>query len=152
MRKVNDVEKALQNHRSIKVNVYNIDWDTGDYDEYNEDGHVVFTADLPESINDMEITLYDVDPKTPLDKLDEGDIEEAIFSGLAEEYGFCVNLMEWNFVKYETVRHETKKYYYVWNLDTNEEVCDEDGNPYHFDTLDEANEYIENLQELMNEK
>lgn len=154
MRKINNVELAIQNHRSIKVNVRNITWDTGDYEEYDDDGNIINEEEwnLPRNINDMEITLYDVDPNTPFKDLDEGDIEEAIFSGLEEEYGFCIEMMEWDFVKYEAVKHEIQKYYYVWNLEENREICDEDGNPYHFDTLDEANAYIENLQELMNEK
>ena len=59
--------------------------------------------------------------------------------------------MNWEFVKYEAVKHETKDYYYVWDLEENREICDEDGNPYHFDSLDEANEYIENLKELTKE-
>lgn len=154
MRKINDVEKAIQNHRSVKVNIFNITWDTGDYEEYDEDGNIVNEEDfdLPREIHNQEITLYDVDPNTPFKDLDEGDIEEAIFSGLEEEYGFCIELMEWKFVKYEAVKHETKDYWYVWNLEKNEEVCDEDGNPYHFDSLEEAEAYIDNLQELMNEK
>ena len=151
MRVIN-TESALQNHRSIKVNVYDISWDTGDYDEYDEEGLITETADLPREIKEMEITLYDVDPNTPFKDLDEGDIEEAIFSGLEEEYGFCIELMNWKFVKYETVKHETKDYYYVWNLEDNKEVCDEDGNPYHFDSLEEAESYIDTLQELMNEQ
>lgn len=154
MRKINNVELAIQNHRSIKVNVRNITWDTGDYEEYDDDGNIINEEEwnLPRNINDMEITLYDVDPNTLFKDLDEGDIEEAIFSGLEEEYGFCIEMMEWDLVKYETVKHETKDYWYVWNLEENREICDEDGNPYHFDSLDEANAYIENLQELMNEK
>ena len=149
-----NTESALQNHRSIKVNVYDITWDTGDYEEYDDDGNILNEEEwnLPREIKDMEITLYDVDPNTPFKDMDEGDIEEAIFSGLEEEYGFCIEMMNWKFVKYETVKHETKDYWYVWNLEENEEVCDEDGNPYHFDSLEEAEAYIDNLQELMNEK
>ena len=154
MRKINNVELAIQNHRSVKVNVRNITWDTGDYEEYDDDGNILNEEewDLPRNINNMEITLYDVDPNTPFKDLDEGDIEEAIFSGLEEEYGFCIEMMEWDLVKYETVKHEDKKYYYVWDLEENREICDEDGNPYHFDTLDEANAYIETLKGLMNEQ
>lgn len=156
MRVIN-TESALSRHRSIKVDVFDIDWDTAEYENYDDDGEILDDEpwNLPKEIKDMEITLYDVDPNTPLDELKEdniGDIEEAIFSGLSEEYGFCVNMMDWKFVKYEVVKHETKKYYYVWDLNLNEEICDEDGNPYHFDTLEEANTYIDTLQELMNEK
>lgn len=149
-----NTESALQKHRSVKVNIFNISWDTGDYEEYDEDGNIVNEEDidLPKEIHDQEITLYDVDPNTPFKDLDEGDIEEAIFSGLEEEYGFCIEMMEWKFVKYETVKHEIEDYWYVWDLEENKEVCDEDGNPYHFDSLEEAEAYIDNLQELMNEK
>lgn len=52
---------------------------------------------------------------------------------------------------YEVVKHETKDYWYVWNLMKNEEVCDEDGEPYHFDSLEEAKQYIKNLKDLSNE-
>ena len=92
MRTINNVELAIQNHRSVKVNVRNITWDTGDYEEYDDDGNILNEEEwnLPRNINDMEITLYDVDPNTPFKDLDEGDIEEAIFSGLEEEYGFCI--------------------------------------------------------------
>ena len=157
MRKINDVEKAIQNHRSIKVDVYNITWDTGDYEEYDDDGNILNEEEwnLPRVIKGMEITLYDADPDTPLDELSEdrlAEIEETILDGLSDEYGFCIDSMDWEFVKYETVKHETKDYWYVWNLEKNEEVCDEDGNPYHFDSLEEAEAYIDNLQELMNEK
>lgn len=148
------IDSALQKHRNVKVNIFNISWDTGDYEEYDEDGNIVNEEDidLPKEIHDQEITLYDVDPNTPFKDLDEGDIEEAIFSGLEEEYGFCIEMMEWKFVKYETVKHEIEDYWYVWDLEENKEVCDEDGNPYHFDSLEEAEAYIDNLQELMNEK
>jgi len=140
-------------NRSIKINVKDISWDTAEYENYDDDGEILDDEpwNLPKEIKDMEITLYDVDPNTPFKDLDEGDIEEAIFSGLEEEYGFCVELMDWEFVKYEAVKHETKDYYYVWDLEENREICDEDGNPYHFDSLDEANEYIENLKELTKE-
>lgn len=140
-------------NRSIKINVSDISWDTAEYENYDDDGEIFDDEpwNLPKEIKDMEITLYDVDPNTPFKDLDEGDIEEAIFSGLEEEYGFCVELMNWEFVKYEAVKHETKDYYYVWDLEENREICDEDGNPYHFDSLDEANEYIENLKELTKE-
>ena len=140
-------------NRSIKINVSDISWDTAEYENYDDDGEIFDDEpwNLPKEIKNMEITLYDIDPNTPFKDLDEGDIEEAIFSGLEEEYGFCVELMNWEFVKYEVVKHETKDYYYVWDLEENREICDEDGNPYHFDSLDEANEYIENLKELTKE-
>lgn len=50
------------------------------------------------------------------------------------------------FKEYEIVKHETEDYYYVWNLTDNEEECDENGEPYRFDTIGEAEEYIINIK------
>ena len=139
--------------RSIKVNVKDITWDTGDYEEYDDDGNILNEEEwnLPREIKGMEITLYDTDPNVPLNELCEdkiANIEETILDGLSDEYGFCVELMDWEFVKYEIVKHETKDYYYIWDLMKNEEICDEVGEPYRFDSEDEANEFIENLEDL----
>ena len=144
---------AGEGWRRIKVNVSNINWDTGDYEEYDDDGNILNEEEwnLPRDLHDMELSVWAKKGSTYKD-LDDVQIEDAIMDGLAEEYGFCVEMLEWELIKYEPVRHETQKYYYVCNLDTNEEVCDEDGNPYHFDTLDEANAYIETLKGLMNEQ
>lgn len=140
-------------NRSIKVNVKDIIWDTADYEEYDDDGNILNEEEwnLPREIKGMEITLYDADPDTPLDELSEdrqAEIEETILDGLSDEYGFCIDSMDWEFVKYEIVKHETKDYYYIWDLMKNEEICDEVGEPYHFDSEDEANEFIENLEDL----
>lgn len=45
----------------------------------------------------------------------------------------------------EILRHESKKYFYLWNTDTGEQVCDPDGNPYRFRTYTEAAEFVEKL-------
>lgn len=42
----------------------------------------------------------------------------------------------------EILRHESKKYFYLWNNETNEQVCDLDGNPYRFKTREQAQDFI----------
>lgn len=49
-------------------------------------------------------------------------------------------------MKYEIMKHEIKDYYYVWDLIKNEQVCDEDGNPYRFGTLKEAEQFVNELE------
>lgn len=143
---------AGEGWRRIMVDVSHIDWDTADYEEYDDDGNILNEEEwnLPRDLHNMELTVW---AKKGLiySQLDEVQVEDAIMDGLAEEYGFCVNMLEWKFVKYEPVKHETENYYYVWNFDSEEKVCNEDGNPYHFDTIAEAQAYIETLNGLMNE-
>ena len=47
--------------------------------------------------------------------------------------------------KYEIVRHESKTYFYIIDLTKNEQLCDEDGNPYRFHTYREAEDFISDL-------
>lgn len=50
-------------------------------------------------------------------------------------------------MQYEIIRHETKKYFYIWDNETGAQVCDLDGNPYRFATFGEAAEFIEDLKD-----
>ena len=47
--------------------------------------------------------------------------------------------------KYEIVRHESKTYFYVIDLTKNEQLCDEDGNPYRFNSYRMALSFISDL-------
>lgn len=42
----------------------------------------------------------------------------------------------------EILRHESKKYFYLWNTRTGAQVCDLDGNPYRFETHTQAQDFI----------
>lgn len=134
----------------VKVKIWDIDWDIDAYDD--NCGIDLESIDLPKSIDDFEFEIFDTENMTEEELKDEEDsIEEQLMDILSDEYGFCINNFCWEYIKYEAVKHETKDYWYVWNLMKNEEVCDEDGEPYHFDSLEETKQYIENLKDLSNE-
>ena len=135
---------------TVKVNIWDIDWDIDDY--YDDCGMALESIDLPKSIDNFEIETPDEGKLTEEElKEQESEIDERIGDVLSDEYGCCVNNFCWEYVKYEVVKHETKDYWYVWDLMKDEEICDEDGEPYRFDSLDEANEYVETLKDLTNE-
>lgn len=49
-------------------------------------------------------------------------------------------------MQYEIIRHETKKYFYIWDNETGAQLCDLDGEPLRFETREQAAEYIEDLE------
>lgn len=128
--------------KTIKVNIYSIDWDTVAYEKAGM-SNILSNYNLPMSLSNYEITLVGIAPDTPLEDIDEGDVEQALCDELKKEYDLDVSMLDWEFVCYDIVKHETKNYYYIWDLYTNEEVSNEDGEPYHFATVQEAQDFID---------
>lgn len=124
--------------RTVFVDVDNIDWDV---DDYLEEDIEFDDLDLPRDVDNLEVELYDYDPDTPIDELDEGEVEEAILEMLTDEYGFCINILHWEFVKYNIVNEDGK---YVVRDEQENKVIDT------FDTVDEANKFVETMKDLMN--
>ena len=81
--------------RTVFVDVDSIDWDIGDYEEFDENGNVVDYPDsldeLPTILQSVELTLEDYEENTPTSEMDDGYVEEVLMDGLTEEYGFCIN-------------------------------------------------------------
>lgn len=82
--------------KTITVNIYNIDWDTVAYEKAGM-GNIELIYNLPTSLSNYEITLEDIAPDTPLEDIDEGDVEKALCDELKEEYDFYVSTLEWNY-------------------------------------------------------
>jgi len=130
--------------RTVFVDVNSIDWDIGDYEEFDENGNVVDypDLDLPSTLQSVELTLEDYEENTPTSEMDDGYVEEVLMDGLTEEYGFCIDFINWEYVKYRIEDNEGK-----W------EVKDvEDGNKVveTFDTFEEASAFEEAMLNLMN--
>lgn len=47
--------------------------------------------------------------------------------------------------KYEIVKHETQGYFYIWDLENNIQLCDSDGEPIRFATIEQAQQFIETI-------
>lgn len=47
--------------------------------------------------------------------------------------------------RYEIIKHETKDYWYIWDNEADAQVCEPDGDPWHFDSLEEAEEWVEDM-------
>jgi len=61
---------------------------------------------------------------------------------LTEEYGFCINFITWNYVKYRATYNKNK--YDVVDVEEGNKVIDT------FETLEEANKFIDTMLNLMN--
>lgn len=132
--------------RTVFVDVDSIDWDIGDYEEFDENGNVVDYADfldeLPTILQSVELTLEDYEENTPTSEMDDGYVEEVLMDGLTEEYGFCINFITWNYVKYRATYNKNK--YDVVDVENGNKVVDT------FETLKEANKFIDTMLNLMN--
>ena len=133
--------------KSVLVKVKGIDWDTEDYGEYDENYEEVL--ELPDELYEQEVCLEDYDPDIPLSEIDEGYLEEVLMDGLTEEYGFCINFIEWEYIRHRVIKNRDNGKYMVDDCEIDRIITDEDDKPLTFDTLDEAKKYIEVLEGLM---
>lgn len=123
--------------RTVFVDVDSIDWDLEDLEDYSE-----FDEELPTILQSVELTLEDYEENTPTSEMDDEYVEEVLMDSLTKEYGFCINLITWNYVKYRATYNNNK--YDVVDMEDGNKVIDT------FETYDEANRFIDNMLNLMN--
>ncbi len=138
--------------KSVLVNVKAIDWDTEDYGEYDDGYEEVL--ELPDELHEQEVCLEDYDKDTPLSEIDEGELEEVLMDGLTEEYGFCINFIEWEYVKHRVIKQKPEDggKYLVDDCEADKIITDENDKALTFDTWEEAKEYIDTLEGLMSKE
>lgn len=124
--------------RTVFVDVDNIDWDLEDVDDYPE----FLEEELPTILQSVELTLEDYEENTPTSEMDDGYVEEVLMDGLTEEYGFCINFITWNYVKYRATYNKNK--YDVVDVEEGNKVIDT------FETFEEADKFIDTMLNLMN--
>lgn len=129
--------------KTVFVDVKSIDWDLGDYEEFDENGNIVEEPDydLPNTLKEVELTLQDYTENTPLEDLDDGYVEEVLMDGLTEEYGFCIDFITWEYTKYLIIWEKDK--HVVKDLSTNEVLRT-------YDTVEEAKQFVDTLLNLTN--
>ena len=129
--------------KTVFVDVDYIDWDLGDYEEFDENGNVVEEPDydLPNTLKEVELTLEDYEEDTPLEDLDDEYVEEVLMDGLTDEYGFCINSIAWEYTKYLITWEKDK--HAVRDLSTNEVLR-------VYDTVEEAKQFVDTLLNLTN--
>jgi len=126
--------------RTVFVDVDSIDWDLEDADDYYDPE--LLEEELPTILQSVELTLEDYEENTPTSEMDDGYVEEVLMDGLTEEYGFCINFITWNYVKYRATYNKNK--YDVVDVEEGNKVIDT------FETLEEANKFIDTMLNLMN--
>lgn len=126
--------------RTVFVDVDSIDWDLEDVDDYYDPEFL--EEELPTILQSVELTLEDYEENTPTSEMDDGYVEEVLMDGLTEEYGFCINFITWNYVKYRATYNKNK--YDVVDVEEGNKVIDT------FETLEEANKFIDTMLNLMN--
>lgn len=124
--------------RTVFVDVDSIDWDLGDVDDYPE----FLEEELPTILQSVELTLEDYEENTPTSEMDDEYVEEVLMDGLTEEYGFCINFITWNYVKYRATYNKNK--YDVVDVEEGNKVIDT------FETFEEADKFIDTMLNLMN--
>lgn len=124
--------------RTVFVDVDSIDWDLGDVDDYPE----FLEEELPNILQSVELTLEDYEENTPTSEMDDEYVEEVLMDGLTEEYGFCINFITWNYVKYRATYNKNK--YDVVDVEEGNKVIDT------FETFEEADKFIDTMLNLMN--
>lgn len=124
--------------RTVFVDVDSIDWDLGDVDDYPE----FLEEELPGILQSVELTLEDYEENTPTSEMDDEYVEEVLMDGLTEEYGFCINFITWNYVKYRATYNKNK--YDVVDVEEGNKVIDT------FETFEEASKFIDTMLNLMN--
>lgn len=124
--------------RTVFVDVDSIDWDLGDVDDYPE----FLEEELPNILQSVELTLEDYEENTPTSEMDDEYVEEVLMDGLTEEYGFCINFVTWNYVKYRATYNKNK--YDVVDVEEGNKVIDT------FETFEEASKFIDTMLNLMN--
>lgn len=126
--------------RTVFVDVDSIDWDLEDADDYYDPE--LLEEELPTILQSVELTLEDYEENTPTSEMDDGYVEEVLMDGLTEEYGFCINFITWNYVKYRATYNKNK--YDVVDVEEGNKVIDT------FETFEEANKFIDTMLNLMN--
>lgn len=126
--------------RTVFVDVDSIDWDLEDADDYYDPEFL--EEELPTILQSVELTLEDYEENTPTSEMDDGYVEEVLMDGLTEEYGFCINFITWNYVKYRATYNKNK--YDVVDVEEGNKVIDT------FETLEEANKFMDTMLNLMN--
>lgn len=124
--------------RTVFVDVDSIDWDLEDVDDYPE----FLEEELPTILQSVELTLEDYEENTPTSEMDDGYVEEVLMDSLTEEYGFCINFLTWNYVKYRATYNKNK--YDVVDVEEGNKVIDT------FETFEEADKFIDTMLNLMN--
>ena len=123
--------------RTVFVDVDSIDWDLEDLEGYSE-----FDEQLPTILQSVELTLEDYEENTPTSEMDDEYVEEVLMDSLTKEYGFYINFITWNYVKYRATYNNNK--YDVVDIEDGNKVIDT------FETYDEAKRFIDNILNLMN--
>lgn len=126
--------------RTVFVDVDNIDWDLEDADDYYDPE--LLEEELPTILQSVELTLEDYEENTPTSEMDDGYVEEVLMDRLTEEYGFCINFITWNYVKYRATYNKNK--YDVVDVEEGNKVIDT------FETFEEADKFIDTMLNLMN--
>lgn len=126
--------------RTVFVDVDNIDWDLEDADDYYDPE--LLEEELPTILQSIELTLEDYEENTPTSEMDDGYVEEVLMDRLTEEYGFCINFITWNYVKYRATYNKNK--YDVVDVEEGNKVIDT------FETFEEADKFIDTMLNLMN--
>lgn len=127
--------------RTVFVDVDSIDWDLEGVDDYYPEPELL-VEELPTILQSVELTLEDYEENTPTSEMDDEYVEEVLMDGLTEEYGFCINFITWNYVKYRAMYNKNK--YDVVDVEEGNKVIDT------FETLEEANKFIDTMLNLMN--
>lgn len=126
--------------RTVFVDVDSIDWDLEDADDFYDPEFL--EEELPTILQSVELTLEDYEENTPTSEMDDGYVEEVLMDRLTEEYGFCINFITWNYVKYRATYNKNK--YDVVDVEEGNKVIDT------FETLEEADKFIDTMLNLMN--
>lgn len=126
--------------RTVFVDVDSIDWDLEDADDYYDTEFL--EEELPGILQSVELTLEDYEENTPTSEMDDEYVEEVLMDGLTEEYGFCINFITWNYVKYRATYNKNK--YDVVDVEEGNKVIDT------FETFEEASKFIDTMLNLMN--
>lgn len=126
--------------RTVFVDVDSIDWDLEDADDYYDPEFL--EEELPTILQSVELTLEDYEENTPTSEMDDGYVEEVLMDRLTEEYGFCINFITWNYVKYRAIYNKNK--YDVVDVEEGNKVIDT------FETFEEADKFIDTMLNLMN--
>lgn len=134
--------------KRVWVNIKSIDWGTEFYKNINDEDFC--DIDLPDSIREYELCLSDYNEDIPYKQLDEGIVEDALIKTLMDEYKYEIDLIEWKYIKYEVYKEDGK--YIIKDKETDTILAGESGEPEVFDTEQDANDFVDILQILTNNK
>lgn len=72
-----------------------------------------------------------------------GEVQIATWTTDCDDFKIVVVIYEQP--RYDIIKHETKDYWYIWDNEADAQVCEPDGDPWHFDSLEEAEEWVEDM-------